>query len=88
MAGVFDNGDLHAQANPEKRDLLLAGVTGCGDFPFDAPRSKPARHQDAVDVLQRGRRGFVGQVVGVDPADVDFALIPAPPCVKASTMLK
>ena len=45
VAGVFDDGALHAQANAEKRDAVFAHVFDCADFPLDAPRAEPRRHE-------------------------------------------
>ena len=54
VAGELDHGDLHSEADPEIRNLVLAGVL-CGDrLAFDAADAEPARHQHAVGRLQVG----------------------------------
>jgi hypothetical protein len=36
MAGKFDDGDLHAQADAEIGDLFFTGIPGCADLAFHA----------------------------------------------------
>src|SRR6476661_5006561 len=42
VAREFNHGDLHAQTDPEIRDLLLAREPGRGDFAFDAAVTESA----------------------------------------------
>merc|ERR1719263_920399 len=51
VAGVLDDGDLHAQADAEVGLLLLATELGARDHALDAPYPEAAGHDDAVGVL-------------------------------------
>ena len=50
VAGVLDDGALHAEADAEEWYLVLARVPDRRDLALDAARAEPARHQNAVDV--------------------------------------
>ena len=69
VPGVFDHGDLHAQADAEVRDMMLPGVLRGQDHALDSPAAESTGDdhalegtEDAVDVLLR--QGF-----GVNPRD-------------------
>ena len=63
------DGDMHAEAEPEVRDLTLARDTAGEDLPFPAARAEAAGHEHAVHLLELPDRLLVGHVLGVDPAD-------------------
>src|SRR6266849_2918494 len=48
----LDRRALHAQADAEVGNSLLARVTDCAQLPFDAARSESRADQDSVDVRQ------------------------------------
>ena len=71
VARVLDRRDLHAEADAEVRDLVLARVLRRQDLAFDAALAEAARHQDRVEAC-RGCATFVGvEVFGVDVLDLD-----------------
>jgi len=45
------------------------------DLAFRAALSEPARHQNAVDVLQERRRILVLEHFGFDPVEIDLHLV-------------
>ena len=75
MAGVFNGGHLHAQANAQVRNALFAGKAGGANFAFNAAFAKTAGHQDRVELTQArsvfGVQGFGVDVFDFDPRVVD-----------------
>src|SRR5690606_38317373 len=71
MAGEVDHRRLHAVADAEIRDAMLAGVPGRPDLALEAAVAEAARHQDAVDVAQQllGRGAL--HVLRLQPLQVD-----------------
>ncbi len=53
VAGVFDEGHLHAEADAEEGNLMGACVLDGADFPFGAADAKTARNEDAVHLTER-----------------------------------
>ena len=52
MAGVFDGGDLHAQANAQVRHFVFTRKTGRANLAFDTALAKTTGHQDRVKARQ------------------------------------
>ena len=48
ISGIFNDGNLHAQAYAKIRDFFFSGIAGCQDHPFYAPVSEASGNQDAV----------------------------------------
>ena len=71
VAGVFDDRDLHAQADAQVGDLVLAGVLHGADLAFHAAQAEAARDQDGVDAFQQAG-ALLLDVFGVDVAQVDL----------------
>ena len=72
---VFDGGDLHPQADAEKRDVILAGI-GCRfDFPFDTTVAKSARNQDAMNFADYGSCSMKLDGLCLDPDDMDAGVV-------------
>ena len=70
VARELDHGDLHAEADAEVRDPVLAGDPGREDLALDAAAAEPAGHEDAVDARRAARSASLGaRRLGVDPAD-------------------
>ncbi len=67
VARELGHGALHAQADAEERDLVLAAVLDGLDLALDAALAEAAGHDDAVrraqPLLDRRRR----DLLGVDP---------------------
>src|SRR5207302_1670929 len=78
IAGKFDTGHLHAQANTEEWNPLLAGYAYCFDFSFYAAASKAGGHQDGVQVLQLVQGILSSEMLGVDIAYLYLAFIHGP----------
>ena len=55
IASVFDDRDLHAEADAEVGNLVFAGITGGLNFALDAAAAKATGDQNAVDI---GPAGF------------------------------
>ena len=64
------DGDVHAEADAEVRDALLAGDAAGEDLALPAARAEAARHEHAVRRLELLDRLLVGHVLGVEPAHV------------------
>ena len=75
MARKLDHCHLHAQANAEKRDVILPGVANGGDHTLNAPVAKAARHKDAVYAAQMLPCILVGHLLGIHPTDVDVYIV-------------
>ena len=65
--------DVHAEADAEIRDLLLARDPAGEDLPLPAARAEPTGDEDAVGLLELVDGLLVRHVLGVDPAHVDAA---------------
>ena len=89
-ARVLDHRELHAQADAEIRDLVLARVADRLDLAFDAALAEPARHEHRVHALQAidavALDRFGVDVVDVDPAArVDAGVRSALPTATCTT---
>ena len=71
-AGRFDNGHLHAKADPKVGDLLFAGILRRLDLAFGSAFAKAARHENGLKPFQPWRGVFAFENLGVDP----FGLYP------------
>ena len=59
VAGHVDHGGLHAVADAEIRDAVLAGVLGGGHFALEAAVAEATGHEDGIDASQdAGALGF------------------------------
>ena len=75
MARELGDRDVHAEADAEVRDAILAGDAAGEDLPLPAARAEAARHEHAVDARQLGARLLERHVLGVDPAHVHAAAV-------------
>ena len=74
MAGEFDGGNLHPQANAQIGHFVLAGKTGGADLAFNAPLAETAGHQNGVVFRQLVcRAGFNG--FGIHVFDFDAHMV-------------
>ena len=69
----LDAGHLHAEADAEERHLALAGELGREDLAFRAALAEAAGHQDAVHLLEPGRRILLLEDLAVEPVELDLA---------------
>ena len=63
VARVFDAGGLHAEADAEVGDVVLAGVADGVEHALDAAFAEAAGDEDAVEAFELGRsRGWGGRL--------------------------
>ena len=70
MPGIFNDGDLHAQADAEIRHVVLPGVLCCQDHALDTTVAEAAGHQNAGAISQHPANVFRRQALGVHPFDI------------------
>ena len=69
MAGKFNNGDLHPQADAEVGDVLFPGKLRRHNHALDAAVAEAAGHQDAAAAAKRLGDVLRGEGLAVHPAD-------------------
>ena len=72
------DGDVHAEADAEVRDAVLARGAAGEDLALPAARAEAAGDEHAVDGLEQRRRLLVRHVLGVDPAHAHGAAVVQP----------
>ena len=70
-AGRFDDHGVHAVAEAQVRDVVLARVLGRGDLALEAALAEAARHDDRVDAAQLTGDVVVVDLLGLNPEDLD-----------------
>src|SRR5262245_4268750 len=75
VAGEFNHGTLHPQAQAQKRDTLRAGVTDGRNFALDAALAETARNQHAVVTREQPLRPFGLDVLATNSADANLGPI-------------
>src|ERR1051326_8439381 len=72
VASVLDHHRLHAEADAEIRNLVLARIANGVDHALDTALAKTARHENAIESFELP--GAVGpmQLLRLDPRDVDL----------------
>ena len=78
VARELRDGDVHAEADAEVRDRVLAGDPAGEDLPLPAARAEPAGNQDPVHCLELMERLLERHALGVDPADPHMAAVVDP----------
>ena len=68
VPAVLDDRELHAEADAEVWDGVLASVTDRGDLAFDAALAETARHQDRIHAREQTRAALL-DVGGLDEVD-------------------
>ena len=63
---------MHTEADAEIGHVPLAGKAGRIDLAFRAPLAEPARHENAMDVLEEWRGVFTLEHIGLDPVELDL----------------
>ena len=69
VAREIDHRRVHAVADAEIRNLVLARVSRGGDLAFETAFAEAAGHEDAVDVVQRFRSARL-DFFGFEPAQI------------------
>ena len=72
VAGIFDDRDLHPEADAEVRNIVLAGITAGKHLAFDPSSAESAGDDYAVRAVQPRRNILFGERFGVHPIDLDF----------------
>ena len=74
---------MQAEAQPEARHALLAGVAGGGDLALEAAGAEAAGDDHAVELGQAtgGQQAF--DVLGLDPVDLDLGAVVEPGVLQA-----
>ena len=83
IARVFDDRELHAEADAQIRHLVLARVADRLDLAFDAALAEAARHQDRVHAFQTARPLALDHF-GIDVVNVDARAVWMPAWISAS----
>ena len=75
VAREFDGGDLHAEADAEIRDVVLACILGGIDFAFDATITETTGNEDAIDVTDDLGGDLILHGLGIDLDDLYFGIV-------------
>ncbi len=78
MTRELGDGDVHAEADAEVRDAVLARDPAREDLALPAARAEAAGDEHAVDGLEQRCRLLVRHVLGVDPAHAHRAAVVQP----------
>ena len=70
VAGVFDHGDLHAEADAEIGQPVFPGIAGGEDHPVDPSPAEAAGDQDPVYAAEHLTDVFGLERFGIDPPDI------------------
>ena len=75
VAGILDDGNLHAEANAEVRDVALSCVL-CGiDHTLDTAVAEAAWHKDTIAALEHFGSVFLRDELGINPIDLDLRAV-------------
>ena len=74
VPGVFHNGELHAQAQPQERQAMGSGIVDGRDLPLDTSAAEAARHQQAVHIPQKLFHVLFRYFFRIDPFDMDVGM--------------
>src|SRR4051812_42629713 len=75
IACGFDHRHLHAEANSEIWHFMFTRELGGANLALRPALTKPAGHQDAIDVLEKRHRVFALEHLGFDPVEIDLDLV-------------
>ena len=75
MTGIFDNGNLHTEADTEIRHVVFSCIACGGNHSLDTASAETARHDDTVAFFQNLGRIFVSDLFGIDPTDIHLAAV-------------
>ena len=83
LPSVLDAGGLHAEADAEVRDLVLAGVADGVEHALDAALAEASGDEDAVEAFELGVEVVVAAAVfaagfealGFDPGDLELEVV-------------
>lgn len=72
IAGEFDDGALHSEADAEEGDLMFAGELDGLDFAFDTAHTEAAGNENAVDAFEVHFGALAFEVFGFESFDDDL----------------
>ena len=76
VARVLDDHALHAEAQAQRRDAVLAGEAQRTELALDAADAEASGHADRVEAFESlCGAGFGGAVIGLDPLDLDLRVV-------------
>src|SRR5271170_8008916 len=78
----FDDGELHAETDPEERNSIGAGVPNRGDLAFGPAIAEAARNQDCIERGKQSLGAFLLDLLGVDVLEL-YATVVGEPSVDA-----
>ena len=84
VAGELDRHRLQAEAQPEARQPLLAGVAGGGDLALDAAGAEATGDHDAVELGEAAGGEQTLDLLGLDPVDLDGGAVVEPGVLEAT----
>ena len=67
---IFNNRQLHAEAEAEERNLVLSCISNRCDHAFDTAVSESARYQNTVHIAQILCHVLLGYQLGIHPFQV------------------
>src|SRR5262249_19678685 len=76
ISGILDHRALHAEANPQKRDSLLAGIANRLDFAFDAALTETAWYQETIVARQQPFRPVGLNILATNAANANLRPMP------------
>ena len=71
VAGEFDGGELHAEADAKIGHAVFARIADRGDLALHAALAETARHQDGIHVLQAAG-AFLLDAFRIDVVKIEF----------------
>ena len=69
ISGVFDNRQLHSQADSKERKTVFSCIADCHDLAFDPAAAKASRYEKTVDALKQLFHILRGDLFRIDPSD-------------------
>ena len=75
MPGEFHDGELHAQADAEIRNLVLTGKLNGSDHSLNAPLSESSGHKYAISVVKKITNTFFFDLFRIDKTQVYPAVV-------------
>ena len=69
VAGIFDDRNLHSEADAEVRDRAFTGIAHRTDLAFNAALPETAGHENGIHIRQQGT-GVVADILGITVANV------------------
>ena len=75
MAGIFHDGQLHAQAKSQERKLMRAGILDSSNHTFDTTGAEAAGNQNALYIRQKFCHIVLCDCFGIDPFNIHSCMV-------------